>query len=235
MGFRTKTGQPFMLLLKLGQREHMEMLRKGLLYMNSLAFFRALEADPARGDPYEGTDNIIQPCDIGEFVIDPHIPTLEKFSVSASDLAGPVRIAKNRTSSCNIFCMFAIKRPIVGPIFPRTYRWFGDSFVLFTNTQEFVTRVVLAAKRQGLIVEARPVEYYDETKYTGETGRFRKPSVYSHQSEYRIVVEPGMEGPFRFEIGDLSEITSEVLPLDLADEILKFRPEDALEAGLIWD
>ena len=62
-----------MLLLKLGQREHMEMLRKGLLYRNSLAFFKLLEADPARSDPYEGTDSIIQPFDIAEFILDPHI------------------------------------------------------------------------------------------------------------------------------------------------------------------
>ncbi len=47
--------------------------------------------------------------------------------------------------------------------------------------------------------------------------------------------EPGVDGPFRFEIGDLSDITSEVIPLDLADDVLKFGPEDAVEAGLSWD
>ena len=44
-----------------------------------------------------------------------------------------------------------------------------------------------------------------------------------------------MQGPFRFEIGDLRDITSEVFPLDSADDVLKFRPEDAEAAGLSWD
>jgi hypothetical protein len=105
----------------------------------------------------------------------------------------------------------------------------------FTNTQEFVNRVAVAAKRQRLRVEGRAVEYYDETKYSGQVGRFRKGSVYSYQYEYRIVVEPGVDGPFIFEIGDLRDITSEVISRDLADVVVKFSPEDAVEAGLSWD
>jgi hypothetical protein len=239
VGLRTQTGEPCMLLLKLGQKEHMQMLRKGLLYMNSLVFFTSLEADSAQGDPYEGTDSIIQPCHIGEFIIDPRIPGLDKIHVVPSDLAGPVRIALQRTSSCNIFCMFAVNRPIKGPILPKSYKWFGDSFLLFTHTQEFLSRVISAAKRQGLKGEGQLVEYYDEMKFSGDfpkgIGRFRKRSIYSHQSEYRIALEAGVQGPFRFEIGDLRDITSEVFPLDSADDVLKFRPEDAEAAGLSWD
>jgi hypothetical protein len=212
----------------------MEMLRKGLLYMNSLAFFTSLE-DPARGDPYEGTDSIIQPPDIGEFIIGAQVSGSEEIRIASSDLAGPIRIAGQRTSSCNIFCMFAISGPIEGPIFPKLSQCFGDSYVLFTNTQEFLSRVDAAAKRQGLKGECRPVEYYDEIKYSGVTGRFCKRSIYSHQSEYRIALEAAVQGPFHFEIGDLHDITSEVLPLDCADDVLKFRPEDAEAAGLIWD
>jgi hypothetical protein len=148
---------------------------------------------------------------------------------------GPIRISLDRTSSCNIFCMFAIRRPIDGPIFPKSYQWFGDSFVLFTNAQEFLNRVVDAAKNQRLAGAAGAVEYYDQTKRSGSTGRFRKSSIYSYQREYRIVVEPGIAGPFRFEIGDLSDITSEVMPMELADNVLKFSSEDAVEAGLSWE
>ncbi len=175
-----------MILLKLGQKEHLEMLRKGLLYMNSLAYFTALEADVARGDPYEGTDSILQPCDIGEFHFDPHVPGIDPLHVHGAPdgLVGPVRFALHRTSSCNIFCMFAVSKPVVGPIFPKSSEWPGDHFVLFTNTQEFFNKVVFAAKDQGLRVEGRAVEYYDETKYSGQTGRFRKRSVYSYQCEY---------------------------------------------------
>jgi hypothetical protein len=235
MGLTTQTGQPWMVLLKLGQSEHLEMLRKGLMYMNSLAFFTSIEeSDPARGDSYEGTDSIIQPSDVRDFTIDSRTPGFEKIHISSSDLGGPVRIALRQTSACNIFCLFAVNKPIDGPIFPKLYRWFGDSLLLFTNTQEFLSRVVAAAKRQGLKGEARLVEYYDANRYSGRIGRFHKPSRYAHQREYRIALETGVEGPFRFEIGDLTDITSEVIPLESADDVLKFRTEDAEAAGLLW-
>jgi hypothetical protein len=235
MSLTTVTGLPILILLKLGAKEHLEMLRKGLLYMNPLAFFRSLEADSARGDPYEGTDSIIQPSHIGDFIIDPHLPGWEKIHVPPSDLAGPVRIALERTSRCNIFCLFTVDRPIDGPMFPKSSRWFGDSFLLFTNAQQFLSRVVAAAKRQGLRGQGRRVEYYDETRYSGPIGRFRKPSRYSYQREYRIALETGMEVPFRFEIGDLTDITSEVIPIELANDVLKFTTEDARAAGLNYN
>jgi len=236
MSLKTQSGQPCMLLLKLGQKEHLEKLRAGLLYMNSLAYFTALESDAARSDPYEGTDTIMQPCDIGEFVFDPRMPGIQPLRFNGPpDGLLELRISLNRTSACNIFCMFAVTQPFVASIFPRTREWPGDHFVLITNTQEFVNRVAVAARRQRLRVEGRAVEYYDETKYSGQVGRFRKRSVYSYQCEYRIVVEPGVDGPFLFEIGDLRDITSEVISRDLADDVLKFSPEDAVEAGLSWD
>jgi hypothetical protein len=237
MSLKTQSGQPCLpRLLKLGQKEHLEKLRAGLLYMNSLAYFTALESDAARSDPHEGTDSIIQQCDVGELVFDTGMPGINplRFDGPPDGLVN-IRISLNKTSACNIFCMFAINEPIVGSIFPKTYEWPGDHFVVFTNTAEFLNRVIVAAKRQGLGAEGRMVKYYDETKYSGQVGRFLKRSTYSYQREYRIAVEPGVHDPFRFEIGDLSDITSEVISRDLADDVLKFSPEDAVEAGVSWD
>jgi hypothetical protein len=233
MTFRTQAGERWMLLLKMGQKEHLEMLRKGILYMNPLSYFAALETDPARGDAYEGSDSIIQPCDIGEFTIDSHIEGLPPFHAEPSDFAGPIRIGLHRTLACNIFCLFTVNKPIDGPIFPQTHQWFGDSFVLFTNTQEFLSRVDTAAKERQLNGQRALVEYYDKAKFSGKTGRFRKQSIYSYQREYRIVLETGSDRPFRFDVGDLSDITSEVLPFELADKVLKLSSADAQEAGLI--
>ena len=75
------------------------------------------------------------------------------------------------------------------------------------------------------------VKYYGDSEYSGQTGRFRKRSCFAYQREYRIVVEPGLEGPRRFEIGDMTDITSEVIPRSLADEVLKFSPEDAIASN----
>lgn len=234
MYLQTPQGDPCMLLLKLGQRAHLEELRKGVLYMNPLSFFTALEDDPVRGDSYEGSDRIIQPQDIGEFTISTNIPGIEKFTVPSSDLAGPIRFASNRTLQCNLFCMFSVRKPIEGSIFSAKYEWFGDSFLLFTNTSEFLSRIQKAAVAQGLRIEARPVEYYDATTYSGKAGRFHKRDEYSHQCEYRIAIEPGTQGPRLFNVGYLTDITSEVIAIAQADKVLKFSPKDAREAGLVW-
>src|SRR5580658_5388683 len=225
MSLKTQNGHPSPpRLLKLGQKKHLAMLRSGLLHMKSLAYFAKLENDPARSDPYEGTDSIIQQCDVGELVFD-----TQMHGISPLRFDGPpdglvnIRISLNKTSACNIFCMFAINEPIVGSIFPKTYEWPGDHFVLFTNTAEFLNRVTVAAKRQGLGAEGRMVKYYDETKSLDQVGRFLKRSMYSYQREYRIAVEPGVDEPFLFEIGDLRDITSEVISRDLADDVLKFK------------
>jgi hypothetical protein len=42
-------GNSVMLLLKMGQREHMEQFRKGLLYMYTLSYFRGLDGRVAVG------------------------------------------------------------------------------------------------------------------------------------------------------------------------------------------
>jgi len=66
---------------------------------------------------------------------------------------------------------------------------------IFTNTAEFLNRVIVAAKRQGLGAEGRMVKYYDETKYSGQVGRSLKRSTYSYQSEYRIILAGNCRNP----------------------------------------
>lgn len=235
MPFKTQSGEPCAILLKLGKKEHLETLREGLLYMNTLDYFNKLEVDSARSDEYEGTDSILQPKHIRHFILDADVPGRSPHAVNPQSLIGPIRTARLRTSACNVFCMFSITEPIVGPVFPEGHEWFGDHFVLFTETPQFLTRVALALQSQGLRGCRGMVEYYDESEYSGETGRFRKRSRFAYQREYRIVVGPGLDGPRRFEIGDLTDITSDVTPLSLADEVLQFTPEEAIAAGLTWD
>jgi hypothetical protein len=164
---------------------------------------------------------------ISEFIIDPKIPGFQqKMVVAPSGLAGPVRVSRQRTSSRNVFCMFAVTNPVDGPLFPKSHTWFGDSVLLFTDTQKFLSRIVAAATHRGLNFEGRLVRYYDESKFSGELGPFRKSSIFLYQSEYRIALETGSREPLTFDIGDLSDITSEVIPLDLADDVLEFRPAD---------
>jgi hypothetical protein len=149
-----------MILLKLGRREHLEELRRGLLYMNSLSYFRSQEEDTARSDEREGDDYILQP-EHANLVIDTGIRDLGRISAAPGDLAAPIRIGRYRTRLCNLFCMFAITGPVERPVFAADRCWPGDSFVLVTHTQEFVSRAGSAARKEGLRMECGLVEYYD--------------------------------------------------------------------------
>jgi hypothetical protein len=189
----------------------------------------------ARGDRFEGIDSILQPQHLGEAYIDSGIPSIGRIEIRREDLAGPITVAMNRTARCNLFCLYALTKPVQDVLFSTEHDWFGgDSLVLIRNTQEFLDRIRRAALEQKLPLEGAPVEYFDEAGYSGKVGRFKKSARFSYQHEYRIAIETGISGPFRFQIGDILDITSEVIQFDRAEECLKFTEADAREAGLTW-
>jgi hypothetical protein len=231
MPLKTSSGDNVAILIKLGLREHLEMLMAGLVYMNPLKYFPDLNDGGVRGDLLEGTDSIIQPQHVADFRIESGIEGIGGITVNASDLTAPVHIAKQRTSACNLYCMFAVTEAIDGPIFSADHRKFGDSFVLVTNTNEFLRRVGNATQAFNLSATGGLIEYIDKSTHSGGIGRFRKDKEYAHQREFRIVVEPGSVDPIKLQVGDLSDITSEVIPIEDADSVLHFSFADAAAAG----
>ncbi len=219
-------------LLKFGNRQHLEEFRnEGLLYMRSLAEFAKLESDMARGDCFEGTTRIFQPKHIKNLAFGGG--AFGMHAINPSSLKAPLRFSERETASCNVYCMFAVTRPIDGELVSRQNLQFGDSFVLVLNPEEFFNRVVSGAKDAGLSrLESRLVEYFDADDYSGEVGRFRKRSIFAYQNEFRIVVEPGSDEPRKLAVGSLLDITSEVLPLSEASQYLDFSTRSAREAGL---
>jgi hypothetical protein len=231
MPLKTSSGENVAIFIKLGSREHLEMLRAGLVYMNPLKYFPDLNDGGVRGDPLEGTDSIIQPQHVADFRIESGIEGIGGITVNRADLTAPVRISRQRTSACNLYCLFAITEAVDGPIFSADHRQFGDSFVLFTNTEEFLRRVGNAAQALNLSATGGFIEYVDKSIHSGDMGRFRKDKEYAYQREFRIVVEPGSVDPIKLQVGDLNDITSEVLSVDDADSVLHFSSADAKDAG----
>lgn len=219
-------------LIKFGEKEHIQEFRNsGLLYMNTLAVFTQLESDMARGDCYEGSTTIIQPKHL-EMVIDASKIGFGTHTVNPHELVGPVRIGRQSTASCNIYCMFAITKPTDEELVDRRILQFGDSLVLVLNPAKFLKRVFQAALLAGLRPSCALVEYYDANEYSGETGRFRKRSIFNYQNEYRIVVEPGANAPLKLYVGSLIDITSEIIPSSEANQRLDFSTKSAKKAGI---
>jgi hypothetical protein len=203
--------QSWMILLKFGQRDHLEQLRnRGLLHMKPQRYFREMESDAARGDRFETTDRVFQPSELRSLRVK-RKDSLSETVITPDRLVGPVLISLDK-APCNIYCMFAITEPATPLVDERNFQ-FGDSFVVILHTASFLDRMCSAAAARGFHYESGRVQYYDPIKCSGETGPFRKPATLSYQNEFRFIVRPGSSSPINLEIGSLADITSEVLPL----------------------
>jgi hypothetical protein len=226
----TTTGM--LVLFKFGREEHLTALRQqGLLHMQTMRYFADAEREnPARGDRFEGTARIFQPTAIKMIISHPVIGSHE---VDPRDLAGPVIFSYEREAEQNILCLFSLTAPTTTrAVLHEDHLRLGSHFVLFLNTREFLDRVHRELVRLDLSGTRGPVKYYDESSYSGEVGPFWKPKRFAYQQEYRIVVRPG-QAPFRdLVIGDISDITSPVLPLSELDQIVDFSQEAAIAAGI---
>jgi len=213
-----------MILLKMGQREHLEQFRKrGLLYMNSSRYFaeKELKGDSVRWDRFEGTDRVIQPSELKKMTItQKDKPPLV---VPGSQFVGPILIAFGRQHAWNVFCMFALRYPFKSPLVDDRNLTFGDSFVVVLNTMEFLKRASRAAVKAGFNWRSGPVEYRDYETHSGETGPFCKPLAFAFQNEFRFAVGPGSSHPIRLWIGDLTDITTPVLRLAKIKTLIEIR------------
>jgi hypothetical protein len=223
---------PMLILFKFGTAKNLRAFREqGLMHMKTMSYFAQQEANLARRDRLEGTSSMYQPFDIGDFNIES--PLLGKYHVDPKELAGPVVLSVNHEAERNIFCMFAITGPQETPLLNSANLDFGDSFVLVLNRQAFFDSIRKTAVRLGLKVEAGLIQYFDEHTYSGKIGAFRKSSQYSHQREFRMVVQPGLSPYRELVLGSLKDITTPVLPLSDLDKLVNFTPASARDAGLI--
>lgn len=233
-------------LFKFGKREHLEQFRKdGLLFMRPLIEFAEMESealatgsavDPVRADLYEGADLILHPKDT-EIVVegpgpsdDRGRPQKMRVLISREDMAAHTSVSLN-ANSCNAYCMYATTEP--KRVDERNFA-FGDSAIIVLNTAEFLRRFAATADALGLKHQCGFIEYFPLDDFSGATGPFRKPSIFEYQREFRLIVRPGCDQPRHLAIGNLEDITSEILPLNEINTRFDFSPENARRAGLTW-
>jgi hypothetical protein len=152
-------------------------------------------------DSREGTSHLLK----GDGAI-LHIGLGNENLKPVAELRGPIGFQPDSLQSVNVFCMYALREGASDTfVDPRNFD-FGDTFALLTDFDKFLERVKAAATRLGQELECNLVQYIEEDSYQGPVGIFRKMSGYSYQSEFRIALAPGTGAPFRFLVGDLSDI-----------------------------
>ena len=183
----------------------MEEFRKGVLHMNDLEYFKTLEEKcELRSDKDEGLTasyrakggKMFRQSSGGHYA---YIGTI----------TDQLQYRENYSINQNIFYMYALQvQSKIQDIDKRNFK-FGDTFVSILNPVEFLGRVKLAAKQEGIRVFHKLVEYVDHEKHNGSVGPFRKFSEFSYQNEFRILVCQESPGTYKLSIGDISDITEQ--------------------------
>ncbi len=218
-------------LIKLGKREHIEAFRNmGIVYMNSINYFKEMEDDEQRKDRQEGIEKIEQVTWL-KIKLEGKEIEFGRNSKTNTLSSAQLRVA-NPELEGNIFSMIAI----TSELSKRTDRLdernmeFGDSFLVIFNPKEFLYRIDAVIKKLNKTHYWNLVTYYDEKTHNGDLGAFYKPLRYEHQNEFRIFVNSNEKLPLILELGSIEDI-SEIFEINKFQN-LRFKEENInIECG----
>lgn len=209
-------------LVKVGNVEHLEELRRGQLYFNQIRYFKELKKDGQRGDAFEGAIGCFRPNRMSLHIIDDQtgeaspIFNFNSFYLHNQDLL-----------SRHIFCSYAYSDPefpgrcIHTEEFRRTLKSpepfdlrstaLGNHVLVIEHVRPFFESVDRAINAAGFSGTRAPVRFFNEASYHGdfpvEHLGFLKPLSFSHQREYRFLIHGMPSGPQKLFVGDLSDIS----------------------------
>jgi hypothetical protein len=203
-----------------------ELVNDGHLYMKPLSAFKIMEADQLRADRDEALDYSV-PASGAQLSAERDGKWLP-----LGTLTGALRFAGQELRKVNVFCMHIVlvSRCESHPeqlIDPRNFS-FGDTFVVFTDADEFLRRVRAETSRRNLQLESAAVQYIESNSYNGPMGLFRKFSAFDFQSEYRLAILPGTGQPYSLHIGSVADIT-QIAKLSDINRRLRIVPPHTLQ------
>lgn len=213
-------------LVKIGKEVHMrDLCENGTVFMRRLGAYQDLEGRVV-GDPHEGL----------LYRATNKNPTL-KVTAKVGDQSFPLEIIDLKVP-CSakdhaVYCMSAIDVPgdgtfcsdrdLVPFLEDRRLLEFGDTLIIFKNSEEFIDRIHKAARAAGHELDTEgpgPVNYVSDT-YCGKVGPYTKIGDYSYQREFRFMTnEPTPDASLTLKLGSMMH---NVLRLDL-DEYYRTTP-----------
>jgi len=194
------------IMVKFGKNEYLQALQDGLLYMNSIEFFKRIE-NPEQKDIFEGTDEWLNP-DISKIVIGQRQLKKNNGTLSAS--------LSFEHKNDKLFCISVIcKHDKIRndyKIFDDRMKKFGDSFMVIYNLPQFFERINIGLQRDknsGKInyCKSGKVKYINLDKFDGEYGPFIKPKEYEHQKEWRLLVNVNTTNEYKLYIDRIHDIS----------------------------
>jgi hypothetical protein len=214
-------------LFKFGLRDHVEQfVNEGLLYMNTLTYFKDLEEDEVRSDKHENADYCFQATAGSTLSVEQNGNW-----VKLGDICGPIISSNSNERNPNVFCMYAFRESAAKSLIdPRNFK-FGDSCAVLVDGDEFLRRVKKYAEQNDIEFTYKLVKYVNRDEYNGPMGPFRKFSYFSYQSEFRIVVYKGSNSPLLLGVGSLSDI-SIIGPLSEVNNHIRVKTNDAAQPTL---
>lgn len=200
-------------MIKFQNKDKIDKLQKGKMYLKSLAYYRKREKDTGDdtvGDLFEAMVHLNN-----GYLLIPELGIHEKLTDA---------LIETSFSNCFVFCMLSLENASQDFHFSDEQKEkildFGDTALLITNRNAFLQQVDIALERDGIKGYHEPINYYDESKdyvnYWASLVKnginhvaFWKRERYAYQQEYRFLIEPPAteNDYYELDIGDISDIS----------------------------
>jgi len=193
--------------LKIGERQYMDdLLQNGTIYCNTVRHFCKTGGDVFRNDPHEGLGFVYQndvEITLGtKWLFGEDLVLNEKTGLTAQ-----VDFRDASQGRLNIYCLYGISQAsLIGD----KRNFVAGPWCVIAQRVPFLERVknaFLAARVKGVdSMEYRSVKYVKREVHAGVMAPFCKYDTFAYQSEFRIVVSPGVGKPYSFRIGSIEDI-----------------------------
>ena len=167
-------------LVKIGREEHiLDLWEKGVVYMNSISYFRNLEVtEDRRGDPNEGAYANAQ---ASKLIIG------QQFEI---DNPSPLTFSVSNINNGYIYCMIGVDNENeLKSVLDANLAVMGGSFVIIHNPEEFIKRCATATRLKNTDLKWGRVQYYDKSKGSYILTPWLKEKYYANQSEFRLYIK----------------------------------------------
>jgi hypothetical protein len=204
------------IFLKIGKEDHIDKLQKeGLLYCNTVKYFRTLEKE-----------NIKLRKDTSEGAITSTKIDWMKLFIDQKEL--PIKITTARLHTFDkvkdlehIYCMYAITPDLATgkPFIDERNVCFGNAGLLILDPPEFLKRIKKAI-RGKMKFDYKPVYYYPDNKDYNNLTVFHKQEYFSYQREFRLLFHYQNSEPLKVLIGSIEDISVKVEASKLTELLL---------------